>query len=243
MDPAIYRRMAATQHQHWWFAARREILAQVIETLALPSPNATILEIGCGTGANLPMLARFGTVCAMENDAFSLQQVKKTTGIDVRDGSLPDRIPFDDRRFDLICVLDVLEHVKDDGASLETIRRLLAPGGRILVTTPAYQWLYSSHDTHHHHFRRYTSRQLAQLARTAGLVPTRIGYFNTLLFPLAVVRRLYSRLLPGSGNDDTAMPGPLINGILRRVFMLEAFVARRWFAPFGVSVIAILSPS
>lgn len=243
MDPAIFRRMAATQHQHWWFVARREILARVIETLNLPGPNAAILEIGCGTGANLEMLTRFGTVCAVEHDAFSRGEVRKVTGIDVRDGWLPDQIPFGDRRFDLVCILDVLEHVEDDGGALRTIRHLLAPGGRVLVTAPAYQWMYSSHDRHHHHFRRYTSRQLGRLARASGLVPDRIGYFNTLLFPVAVARRLYSRLRPDSSNDDSLMPGPLTNSLLRHVFLVEAVVIRRWFAPFGVSVIAILSPA
>jgi SAM-dependent methyltransferase len=246
MQPEVYREMAAVQATHWWFAGRRCNLAAVIERLGLP-PSAQVLEIGCGTGANLGLLARFGRLSAMELDGAALavardvaQSTAAAAGCELRAGALPEPVPFDDGRFDLVCMLDVLEHIADDGAALARAARLLAPGGRLLVTVPAYRWLWSGHDTAHHHHRRYTAGGLAALAQRVGLNVLRLGYFNTVLLAPIALARLLQRLPGRDGGSDAEMPWPPVNRLLRALFAAERHVLARCFFPFGVSVLAVI---
>jgi SAM-dependent methyltransferase len=242
MDRVIYERMAATQEVHWWFAGRRLILDHLLRSLRLP-PESRILEVGCGTGANIPMLRNFGSVEAIELDSFARDHVRAATKIEVRPGSLPDDLPYADCKFDLICLFDVLEHVERDHEALCKLRERLAPKGLLMITVPAYQWLYSSHDVQHHHYRRYTARQLRTLAKAAGLRPDRVGYYNTVLFPLALIRRLAEKLLELHPINDAAMPRSLLNQFLYRAFSLEARLIGSWFFPFGLSVVGIFHAS
>lgn len=243
MEPALYERMAATQRDHWWFAGRRAILAELIDALNL-GRQSHILEVGCGTGGNLALLESYGRVSAMEMDAFSREVVaREHPRVVLHDGALPDQWPFGEQNFDLICLFDVLEHIAADVDALRFLAGRIATGGRLVLTVPAYPWLYSSHDARHHHHRRYTATQLRQAAESAGLRVTRMGYFNTLLFPLAVVRRLLDRISGGKGSDDSQMPGAPLNGALKWTFSREAAVVRRGHLfPFGVSIAAVLEP-
>lgn len=240
MRPEVYLEMAAVQQRHWWFAARRRIVATVIDRLALPS-QPEILEIGCGTGGNLAMLATFGHLYAMEYDEHA-RSIAAALGVcPVSQGALPEPVPFDDGTFDLVCLLDVLEHINDDNAALARAARLLKPSGRLLVTVPAYAWLWSTHDGAHNHQRRYTSKLLRHRARTAGLAVDRLGYFNTLLFPMIAAARLGRKLTGGHEGSDALLPSPPINALLAGIFGLEQHVVRNKLFPFGTSVMAVLS--
>jgi SAM-dependent methyltransferase len=238
MDRVIYERMAATQEVHWWFAGRRLIVDHLLRSLRLP-PESRILEVGCGTGANIAMLRNFGSVEAVELDSFARDHVRAAMKIDVAPGSLPDDLPYADRKFDLICLFDVLEHVERDQEALCNLRERLAPNGLLIVTVPAYQWLYGSHDVQHHHYRRYTARQLRTIAQAASLRPIRVGYYNTVLFPLVLIRRLAEKLLDLHPIDDSALPGSLLNWFLYRAFSLEARFIGSWFFPVGLSVVGL----
>lgn len=234
MDPSAYREMAETEGRHWWFTGRRCILERLISGLDLPKP-ARIAEIGCGTGGNLEMLSRFGEVRAMEadDDARAIALDKTARRFDIRPGRCPDRIPFDSTSFELVCLLDVLEHIEDDVATLQAVRGLLAPGGQAVITVPAYRWLWSAHDEFLHHKRRYTAGELRAKATQAGLQVARLSYFNTLLFPLAAAARLL-------GLEGTAVPPAPVNALLHAVFSAERFAVGRLPLPFGVSLLAVL---
>jgi SAM-dependent methyltransferase len=238
MDRVIYERMAATQQVHWWFAGRRVILDHLLKSLRLP-PESRILEVGCGTGGNIAVLRKFGSVTAVELDSFARDHVRAAMKIEVASGSLPDDLPYADRKFDVICLFDVLEHVDREQEALSILRERLAPQGLLIITVPAYQWLYSSHDVQHHHYRRYTARQLRAVAEAAGLRPTRVGYYNTLLFPLALIRRLAEKLLDLHPADDSVLPGSFLNRFLYRAFSLEACLIGSWFFPVGLSVVGV----
>jgi len=241
MDPSAYREMAETEDRHWWFTGRRAILSSLIERLPLRHP-ARILEIGCGTGGNLDMLARFGDVAAMEADAAARAiAAEKTAGrFDIRAGRCPDAIPFPAGSHDLVCLFDVLEHIEEDVATLRAVRSLLAPGGRALITVPAYRWLWSTHDEFLHHKRRYTARELRAKSLEAGLGIAVLSYFNTLLFPLAASARLKDRLFDATRASGTAMPPRALNALFHRLFSVERVLVGRLPLPFGVSIVCVL---
>lgn len=241
MTPAAYLEMADTEDRHWWFVARRAILASTVAGLGLPEKCA-ILEVGSGTSGNLDMLARFGRVSAVEMDDTARQIAnEKTAGrYDIRAGACPAAIPFTSERFDLICMFDVLEHIEEAPATLAGLRDLLAPDGRILVTVPAYQWLWSAHDEFLHHKRRYTAGLLKAQAHEAGLVAERTTYFNTLLFPLAAGMRMTDKLLGRQTASGNTMPSPAINRLFGAIFASEKHLLKAIDLPFGVSLMGVL---
>ena len=239
MDPQVYSRMAANEDQHWWFVARRKILTEVIARRIAPTKDCQILEAGCGTGGNLAMLRQFGQLNAFELDDGARDLAAKKSGIAVQSGRLPDRVPFDSESFDLVAMLDVLEHVDDDVGSLKAIAQSLKRDGRLLLTVPAYAFLWSAHDVSHHHRRRYNRRQLVSVARAAGLEPLYVSHFNSWLFPLVAVVRLLKKLLVRSESADDGMPPTILNKLLRMVFASERLVVPRWPLPFGVSLMLV----
>jgi SAM-dependent methyltransferase len=240
MDRSAYASMSAQEGDHWWFVARRAILDRLIRDRISPRDGARILEAGCGTGGNLHMLARHGSVDALEYDAQA-RDLAHAQGVGrIEPGMLPGQIGFDGASYDLIALLDVLEHVDEDRASLAALRARLAPGGRILMTVPAVPWLWSDHDVLHHHKRRYTMAGLRDVAGAAGLKVETIGYFNSLLFPLAVATRTAHRLLRRTAPLD-ARPAAPVNGLLQRIFGWERHLLGRVRFPIGLSLYAILS--
>ncbi|HUE80079.1 MAG TPA: class I SAM-dependent methyltransferase [Sphingomicrobium sp.] len=231
--------MADDAAHHWWFVARRRILASLIKNFIRPPNNARILEIGCGTGHNLAMLSRFGHVEATELDDHAREIASAKSGVQVIEAALPDLSMVADGRYDLIALLDVLEHVRDDLGSLIAIRDCLKIDGALLVTVPANPWMWSAHDKSHHHYRRYRKREIETLARKAGLRVDLLSPFNTLLFPLIATARLFAKVTKRDLTDD-AMPAPTINRLLTRLFGLEAHLIGRIPMPFGVSLVAVL---
>ncbi|MDX3899932.1 MAG: class I SAM-dependent methyltransferase [Sphingobium sp.] len=240
MDRSAYASMSAQEGGHWWFVARRAIIDGLIAAhIPLPA-DARILEAGCGTGGNLALLARHGALDALEYDADA-RALATARGVGtVTAGALPDAIGFGDRRYDMIALLDVLEHVEEDRASLAALGARLAEGGRMLVTVPAAPWLWSDHDVLHHHKRRYTQAGLAGVARDAGLTVQASGYFNSLLFPLAVAQRVAHQLLRRQASLD-ARPSPVVNAALQRIFAAERHMLRHIRFPVGLSLYAIVS--
>jgi SAM-dependent methyltransferase len=240
MEREVFDRMAEQDSRHWWYVARRKILSGLIERdVPLPA-DARVLEIGCGTGHNFEMLGRFGRVDAIEIDDEARALASRRLGREVSTAPLPELTGIPDGTYHLIALLDVLEHIEDDEASLASIRRKLAPGGRILVTVPANQWMWSSHDAVHHHHRRYSKRRFTDVVRRVGLNLHRISYFNTLLFPLAAAARIAGKLR-GKKESDDKMPAAPLNKLFETVFGLERHLVGRVPLPAGVSLVAILS--
>ena len=241
MNPTAYLKMAETESRHWWFAGRRAILSRMIKNLNLPQ-NSKILEVGCGTGGNLHMLAEYGEVSALEMDANAraIASEKTSNLYDIRAGYCPDEIPFHDQRFDLICIFDVLEHIDQDTETLIALKQLLNKNGRVLLTVPAYQWLYRTYDQFLHHKRRYYVKDLCRKFVTAGLRPLKLSHFNTILFPLATIARLKDKLLSSSSATGTGTPPASINKIFKTLFSAERFLLERFNLPFGISLLCVL---
>lgn len=239
MDRKIYEQMAKLDADHWWFAARRRILAELVERVARPPKAARILELGCGTGHNLAMLGQFGEVDASELDDTARAIASDRLGRPVKAAALPDVSMFEPASYDLIALLDVLEHVPDDAGSLKAIFGLLKPGASLLLTVPINPWMWSAHDVAHHHHRRYRRREIETLAREAGFLIDLMSPFNTLLYPPIAAVRLLGKLT-GKESSDDAMPGPGVNRLLDTVFGLEKDLIGRVPMPFGVSLVAVL---
>ena len=240
MERIVYDRMAELDSRHWWYRARRDILATLIaRKLKLP-PSPRILEIGCGTGHNLEMLQRFGTADGIEIDPAARALAASRLGRPIGDSPLPALSGVADGSYDLVAILDVLEHVEEDQAALESIARKLKPGGRILITVPAHPWMWSAHDEVNHHKRRYTRKALRRVIADAGLKLELLSWFNSLLFPLAAAARLAGRVT-GKQDSDDALPPGAVNRLFETIFGLERYAVGRLPLPPGVSLVAIVS--
>ncbi len=238
MDAIAYHSLRDLQNEHWWFVGRRKIISELIRRLVALPECARILEAGCGYGGNLAMLGRFGDLQAFEYEDGARAYASALLNKPVAPGFLPDNIGFAGETFDLVAMLDVLEHIDDDVGSLRTLRERLREGGSMLITVPAVPWLWSEHDEIHHHKRRYTKAGLRQVLQEAGLEVADVSYFNTLLFPLALVQRLASRF-SGKKFAADSMPNWFVNRLLRRVFDFENHLAWRVNLPIGLSLYAV----
>jgi SAM-dependent methyltransferase len=211
----------------------------VIERVVKPPKDARILELGAGTGHNLAMLSRFGAVEASELDPIARDLASERLGRPVVEAALPDLSMFPAGSYDLVALLDVLEHVPDDKESLKAIYGLLRPGAALLLTVPINPWMWSAHDVAHHHHRRYRKHQIRKMAEDAGFAVELLSPFNSLLFPPIAAVRLAGKLT-GKDDSDDAMPSAPVNRILDTVFGLERGLIGRVPMPFGVSLVGVL---
>jgi SAM-dependent methyltransferase len=228
------------EDRHWWYQGRRRVLERAIARLGLP-PRARILDAGCGSGRNMVELAHHGVVTGVELSGTSVQLARERGAGEVLEGSVMD-MPFDDASFDLCLSLDVIEHLEDDLGALRELRRVTAPGGALLVTVPAYQWLWSGHDEINHHHRRYNRRTLLAAAEGAGWRVESSAHFNSLLLPVAILLRAMERFRPSTTKSslDLWVPPAPLNWALRQPLNLEAAVIGRGGSiPAGLSLLAV----
>ena len=240
MERAVFDRMAELDERHWWYRARRNILADVIDRYIPLPADARILEVGCGTGHNLAMLGRFGQVDGIELDAPARALAARRSGRTILDARLPELAGVERGAYDLAAVLDVIEHVDEDRASLAGMADKLKPDGRILITVPMHPWMWTAHDVVHHHKRRYTAKALRRAITDAGLAVELLSPFNTLLFPLAAAARLAGKATGKQSSDDALPPAP-VNKLFETIFGLERHLVGRVPMPTGVSLLAIAS--
>ncbi len=240
MERVVYDQMAALDQRHWWYVARRKVLTDLIRRRVKPPANARLLEIGCGTGHNLEMLGEFGTVDALEVDESARSLAEERLGKAVFSAPVPELAGIPERQYDVVAAFDVVEHIPDDKAAIDGIARLLKPGGKLVVTVPAHQWMWSAHDVVNHHQRRYSKAGLKRLIEGSPLKLESIGYFNSLLFPIAIAERLASKLR-GKEDADLSLPPAPLNQALERVFAAERALIGRVPLPPGLSLFAVAS--
>jgi SAM-dependent methyltransferase len=228
------------EDRHWWYQGRRRVLERTVDRLHLPA-DARILDAGCGSGRNMVELASLGTVTGVELSPTSAQLARARGAGEVIECSMLD-MPFGEGSFHLSLSLDVIEHLSDDVAALRELRRVTIEGGALLVTVPAYQWLWSGHDEINHHHRRYNRRSLLAAADRAGWRCERTTHFNSLLLPVAMALRALDRLDPRATKSslDLWVPPAPINWLLRQPLLFEAAaIGRGRSIPVGLSLLAV----
>jgi SAM-dependent methyltransferase len=242
VDVYTYNAIYQLETHHWWFVGRRSYVKNLLSRAFAGRDSLKLCEMGCGSGGNFKMLAGLGKIDAMEMDINTFQRAK-TRGEEiknvenVKNGWLPDNITVEGP-YDAVVALDVIEHIEDDVASLVAIKEHIKPRGRLIITVPAYQWLWSPHDDANHHKRRYTKSLLKKNVEQAGYQVEYSSYFNTLLFPLSLLVRLVQKLSPSEKGliDEFKMPSSFVNSVLTKVFSSESLLAGRLVLPTGLSI-------
>lgn len=238
MDTKLYSLAAQIEEEHWLFRGRRAVLRSVLDRYApLTDQPRNILEVGCGNGGNFQLLASYGRLFAIEMDDPTRARATCRGLAQVEKGWLPDELPFGNRRFDLIAALDVIEHIEDDWKSIQALRSYLKPNGLLVMTVPAYKWLWSQHDMFCHHKRRYTRAQFVSLLRDMDFDFIYSTYFNTLLFPFAVVHIMLGKLFRGLPYNALNIPPTPLNRILEAIFSLESLFIPHLSFSYGLSIL------
>lgn len=240
MKEHTYPIMFRIEQSHWWYTGRRKILANFVAEICrrVTDRRPRILDVGCGTGANLLMLSEYGDAEGVDisNDALAfcrergLDQVKLGAG---------EALPYDDGTFDLVTALDVVEHMDDDLTGLREMRRVLRPGGRVLIFVPTFMFLWGLQDDVSNHRRRYRLSELRRVLEQAGFEVERTTYANiTFFLPILLVRQLM-RVTGMKAESENNINVPALNGVLGRLLGAESWILKRMNIPFGVSGLCV----
>lgn len=240
MKEHTYPIMFRVEQSHWWYTGRRQILARFIEDICrqVTDRRPRILDVGCGTGANLLLLSQYGDAEGVDvsEDALAFCRERGLEKVKLGSG---EALPYDDGTFDLVTALDVVEHMDDDLAGLSEMRRVLRPGGRVLLFVPTFMFLWGLQDDVSNHRRRYRLPELRRVLEQAGFEIERTTYANiTFFLPILLMRKLM-RLTGIKASSENNINVTALNGVLGRVFGAESWILRWMNLPFGVSGLAV----
>jgi SAM-dependent methyltransferase len=241
MQQHTYAIMDEVEGSHWWFVGRRAILESflepITEKLRIPHSALRILDVGCGTGANLEMLGEYGDAEGVDVSDDALEFCRRK-GLKVQKG-LAETLPYENGTFDLTTALDVVEHLDDDMAGLKEMYRVTKSGGYSLIFVPAFMWLWGVQDDISNHRIRYTKEQIVDRLKAAGYTIERATYANWTFFTPILAGRVIMRMTgikPESENNITVSS---LNGFFGKLFGAERFWLRNFNFPFGVSIIIV----
>lgn len=239
MDPSEYELMYKAEESHWWYVGMAAITKTILDTYCSSGGGLRILDAGCGTGGTMSWLTAYGDPVGLDLSAQALGFCKRRGHDRICKGSVMN-IPFAKETFDLALSLDVLYFTNiADNAALQEFRRILVPNGKVVLRVPAYDWLRGAHDRRLSTGHRYTLSELKYKLERNGLKPEFLTYANTFLFPIAMIKRLCERWLPGQDASDTALEMKSLGGILKGFLIQESRIIRRRSLPFGLSIMAV----
>ncbi len=231
---------------HWWYEIRFSVLKTLLERYWALEEDADILVPGCGGCPDFEFLSKYGKVYGFDPDEDLINRCKRQGIENIEVGNLPDDIAFGDKKFDAIFLLDVLEHIEDDRTALQKLIPLLKSKSSVLViTVPAFRFLWGDNDIYHRHKRRYTARQIIRLLKEGGYCPLYVGYFNFFFFPIVFIYRKFqmiSRRIFKKDckiGSDTGGSFGIFDMILVGIGRFESLLLKYIKFPFGVSIVAI----
>ncbi len=244
MDRSAYDRWFELEDRHFWRIAKRELILELVERWK-PEPVGgeplKLLDIGGACTLLTRELGRFGDITLVEHDEKTARFAEETLGLRVHHGSLPDRLPVKGP-FDVVTLIDVLEHIDDDITAARAVLDIMRPGGLLVASVPAVPLLWGEHDISVHHRRRYMARTLRPVLDAAGFKIERLTYHTSLLFPAVFAQRMYSRLRKGikeHAEYPVTVPPAIINRPFYSIMNLERRLMRRFDMPIGSSLVAI----
>ncbi len=241
MQQHTYAIMNRVEDSHWWFVGRRAILESFLKTI-VKNPKSKvqsqkILDVGCGTGANLEMLANFGEAEGVDVSDDALEFCK-TKGLKAHKG-LVESLPFADESFDVVTALDVVEHLDDDVAGLKEMNRVLKSGGKTLIFVPAFMWLWGVQDDVSNHRIRYTKRQIVGRLVKSGFEIERATYANWTFFAPILAGRTLMKITGIKPESENNVNVSALNGVFGKLFGAERFWLKNFDFPFGVSIVIV----
>lgn len=240
MNLEEYEVMYRQERDYWWFLSRSELLHFYMQHLVPLPKDAKILDLGCGTGANLEILSQYGQGIGADFSETALAFCRKRALPRLVQGD-GMALPIATDSLDLIAAMDSLEHIPRDNAALAEMFRILKPGGTLLVTVPAFGFLWSEHDEALQHLRRYTAAELADKLRLAGFKLGKTTYVMFFLFFPVLVIRFLQNLTKAGTHPKTAIshiPGPIAS-LLMLLNRIEMTLLHWMNLPFGVTVVAL----
>ena len=239
MDLKEYEIMYRSEQSHWWYQGMAAITRSLIRGLGIEGSGLRILDAGCGTGAGLMFLAQYGLVTGIDISGHALRFCAARGRRELARASVM-ALPFRERIFDLVTSLDILYFRGiHDRTALKEAKRVLRPGGRLLIRVPAFDWLRGIHDMRVSTAHRYTSRELANKLASIGFEVEYIGYANMFLFPFAVFKRFFEKSLFSHKGCDLEVDVGILSGLLKHCLVLESRLIPKWCLPFGLSVVAV----
>lgn len=241
MEASVYEAEFENESTHWWFVQRRNLFARLLDPDLRPG-NARFLDVGTSTGTNLRLLTGLGfsNVVGVELNPDAAEFARQKTGVEVVVAD-STALPFENNEFDCVFATDVIEHIENDEAALKELARVLRPGGKLIITVPAFMSLWGLQDDLSHHHRRYRMHQLRRVVVGAGLTINESFYFNFLLFPAVFLVRRLMRVFPLKIRSEGDLNAGGLNFVLSAVFNLDCRLARRLRVPFGVSACVVCS--
>jgi len=242
MDSTEYDKMYLLEETNWWYSGRRGLILKAVAQLRkrFSDKSMRILDAGCGTGINLRYLQTYGDVYGLDISKEALE-FSRIRGLSPLICGSVDMLPLKSEYVDLVVALDVIEHIQDDVSAIRELNRVLRPGGCLIVTVPAFQFLWSNHDLAVHHKRRYTRSELRDLLRLRGFIVERATYWNFFLFlPVAAMRMLKRASLSQRNKQTDLVELPTnINRIMHGLLSVENCILGWFDLPFGVSIMCV----
>jgi SAM-dependent methyltransferase len=240
MDLSQFELHAKFEDSHWWFKARREIILDQLKKYVPADNGRLIAEIGCGTGGNLKVFEKYYEVLGIDIAPEAVKHAAQRVPGRVFLGDFREVFSGKSLFLDAVILADVLEHIDDHENFLKDLIPFLKEGAILVITVPAHDWLWSHHDVVLGHRRRYSRRILCALWKNLPLKEVKFTPVNFFLFPPIAIFRMLKINAFNSGGSDLALPAPLMNTILYKIFSIERFFLRYFFLPFGVSYLAVL---
>lgn len=251
MQDYLYKKMYEVETTHWWFQAKKDIIVQLVKNKIIPQlanlkkSDINIADVGCGVGLLLNSLAEYGQVTGIDYSDQAIDFCRKSFSGELlqKDISIENN---PEKKYDLVIVSDLIEHIKDDRKAITNIYNMLKPNGYAIITVPAFQFLWSQHDANNMHYRRYSLEDLKRLISFVPLKISYISYYNFFLFHIAVIVRLIKKMfnLDKTSNLELTTPPSFINKLLYKTFYSESkYINKGKKLPYGLSLIAVVKAS